>query len=90
MKALFWFYLLLINLLGAASFYSDKQRARKKQRRISEKRLHVLEALGAIWAMLPMMYLIRHKNRSAAYYRISYLILLLWGLFFYRFFFMLV
>ncbi len=87
MPPLFLYYLLFINLLGAASFYSDKQRARKKQRRISEKRLHVLEALGAVWAILPLMYLIRHKNRSASYYCITYLLLAVWIGLIYRFFF---
>lgn len=52
-------YLIMINLVSAAATISDKRRAKKRMRRVSENTLLLLAALGGSPAML----LIRHKTR---------------------------
>ncbi len=56
-------YLIMINLVSAAATISDKRRARKRMRRVSENTLLLLAALGGSPAMLLTMLLIRHKTR---------------------------
>ena len=71
---IFWGYMLLVSLVSMSCFILDKSRAQRGGQRIPEKFLHLLEFLGGVVIILPLMYIIRHKNRSANYYLVTYLI----------------
>ncbi len=70
--------MLIINALSAIVFYSDKRKAINKKIRTSEAKLHLLELFGGVFVILPMLYLIRHKNRKLEYFVLTYLIFLGW------------
>lgn len=53
----------MINLVASAVTISDKRRAREHRRRVPERTLLLLSALGGSPAMLATMLLIRHKTR---------------------------
>ena len=67
--------------LGALGF--DKQRARGGGRRVPEKTLHLLEALGGWPGALVGVRLFRHKSSKPAYLVVLWLIVVLhaagWG-----------
>ena len=70
--------LLFFNLLCFLLFALDKQKARKGQRRIAEKTLHLATLPGAApgaWAAI----LLPHKNRKATFWSITLLLTLLQG-----------
>ena len=71
-------YLLAVNLVASIFFISDKQRALHGRRRIPELVLHLLEALGGVFLVIPLMYIIRHKNRKISYFIITYLLFFAW------------
>ena len=71
-------YLVIIGIVDAMVFAYDKHCARKESRRIPERLLHLLELLGGVFLIVPLMYILRHKNRKFKYYAVTYLILLLW------------
>lgn len=71
-------YLAIIGLVSAILFAIDKHRAKKHKWRIPEKVLHLFELLGGVFVIVPMMYLIHHKNKKHQYYLITYLILVAW------------
>ncbi|VBB48244.1 putative membrane protein [uncultured Paludibacter sp.] len=71
-------YLIIINLITAILFIYDKIAAQKEWTRIPEYLLHFLELSGGVFAVIPLMYIIRHKNLKFKYYVVTYLILLLW------------
>lgn len=75
----FFYYLLIINILGGIVFATDKLLAKKKKQRVPEASLHLFEAMGAFPIVLILMYFIRHKNKKNSYYLITWLIALLWG-----------
>lgn len=52
-----------VSLLAAALTVSDKRRARRRARRIPERTLLTVAALGGAAAMLITMRCIRHKTR---------------------------
>lgn len=64
----FLFYLLFINLAGACVFVADKRLAKQGRERVAERTLHLLEALGGCFSILPLVYIIRHKNRKPSYF----------------------
>lgn len=74
----FILYLILINLISAGLFIFDKDSAKRNGQRIQEATFHLLELLGGVFAVIVMMYAIRHKNRKFKYFIITYLILFLW------------
>lgn len=55
--------LVMINLVSSLVTASDKRRAREHRRRVPERTLLLLAALGGSPAMLATMLLIRHKTR---------------------------
>lgn len=79
----FFYYFAAINIVSAFVFVADKRKAQKNKRRVSEKRLHIFEAFGGVFAIVPLMYFIRHKNRKRSYFITTYLILLVWVLILY-------
>lgn len=56
-------YLLILNGAAFAAFGLDKRRARIKRRRIRERTLLMLAALGGSAGALAGMYVFRHKTR---------------------------
>ncbi|MCF0206239.1 MAG: DUF1294 domain-containing protein [Bacteroidales bacterium] len=76
-------YFALINLVAGITFFCDKRRALSHKYRIPEFALHVLEFLGGVFAVVALMFIIRHKNRKFSYFAISFLILLAWIYFLY-------
>lgn len=72
-------YFAIISLAAAIVFAHDKHAARKGKWRVPELTLHILELLGGVFAIVPMMYLIRHKNQKFSYYAWTYLILMAWA-----------
>lgn len=56
-------YLIFINILALIFTVSDKHRAIKHKRRISEFTLMLISALGGSVTMLVTMLVIRHKTR---------------------------
>lgn len=71
-------YLAIVGYISAILFAIDKHRAKKHKWRIPEKVLHLFELLGGVFVIVPMMYLIHHKNKKHQYYLITYLILVAW------------
>lgn len=53
----------MINLVSCAATVSDKHRAREHRRRVPERTLLLLSALGGSPFMLAAMLLVRHKTR---------------------------
>lgn len=74
----FLIYLLIINLISAGLFIFDKISAEKNGKRVAEISLHLMELLGGVFAIIVLMYAIRHKNRKFKYFVFTYLILILW------------
>ena len=62
-------YLAAINLITFCTFGADKRRARKDMRRVPEKRLFTLAALGGSVGAIFAMRIFRHKtlHRSFRY-----------------------
>lgn len=56
-------YLLVINLVTAFVYFIDKQNAKKKLYRISEKTLITLALIGGSVGALSAMYIFRHKTK---------------------------
>lgn len=56
-------YLLILNGAAFAAFGLDKRRARIKRRRIRERTLLMLAALGGSAGALAGMYVFRHKTK---------------------------
>ena len=71
-------YLIVINILAIILFCSDKRRATKGKRRIPESILHLFELVGGIFAIIFLMFIIRHKNQKMSYKLVSFVILALW------------
>jgi len=71
-------YLIIINILAGILFIADKRRATKNKRRIPESILHLFELVGGIFAVIFLMFIIRHKNQKMSYKLVSFVILALW------------
>lgn len=78
MKIFITVYFLTINIIAAITFYSDKVNAVKSRKRVPEKTLHLFEIAGGVFAILLLMFTIRHKNQKKAYYLWTYLIFAIW------------
>ncbi|OJJ14279.1 hypothetical protein BKI52_43120 [marine bacterium AO1-C] len=72
------YYLIFINILAAFVFRQDKGLAKRKQKRVSEKRLHTFELAGGVFSIVVLMYVLRHKNRKFSYFIWTFLILAGW------------
>ena len=74
--------LLFFNLLCFLLFALDKSKARRGERRISEKTLHLATLPGATPGAWAAIFLLHHKNRKASFWGITLLLTLLEGAFF--------
>lgn len=75
---LYYIYLITVSLITSIAFIYDKNAAISSKRRIPERTLHLLELFGGVFAVVVLMYLIRHKNRKSSYYFVTYIIVVLW------------
>lgn len=57
------YWILIINIVGMMMTFMDKSRAKRRQRRIPERNLMWVGALGGAASMFLCMLLIRHKTR---------------------------
>ena len=71
-------YFLIVNILAASLFCYDKRAAIKHRHRIPEAVLHFTELIGGVFIIIPLMYIIRHKNRKFRYFGITFLIFAAW------------
>jgi uncharacterized membrane protein YsdA (DUF1294 family) len=75
--------LVLLLLLSNAGcfllFLLDKRRARRGQRRIAEKTLHLATLAGAAPGAWAAILLLHHKNRKAGFWGITLLLTVLQG-----------
>ncbi|HLU20906.1 MAG TPA: DUF1294 domain-containing protein [Bacillaceae bacterium] len=62
-KAILSFYFIIINIIGIFTMKQDKQRARKRDWRISEKKLWLLAFVGAAPGLTIGMKKYRHKTK---------------------------
>lgn len=60
-------YLIVINLITLFAMYIDKQKAKKSKRRIPEKTLFTLVALGGGIGGIAGMYIFRHKTKKSRF-----------------------
>jgi len=76
-KAL-WIYLAIINMMAFLVTASDKHAAKKQRRRIRERTLMLLAAVGGAGGVFLAMQLCRHKTKKPLFFIGVPLILLLW------------
>ncbi len=76
----FFRYLVVLNVIAAILFIYDKVAAAKRKRRIPENLLHFFELAGGVFFVVPLIFLIRHKICKFSYYRITYLLMIVWTL----------
>ncbi|OWP63803.1 hypothetical protein CDA63_07390 [Hymenobacter amundsenii] len=69
--------LLFFNLLCFLLFALDKRKAQRSQRRIAEKTLHLVTLPGAAPGAWAAIFLLRHKNRKAAFWGVTLALTLL-------------
>jgi len=74
----FLFYMASINLVSGLVFRADKKAAIKGRHRVPERNMHLLEALGGVFANILLMYGLRHKNRKFSYYFWTWAMLIGW------------
>ena len=60
-------YLMIINIVGFFIMGFDKSQARKNQRRVPEKRLFMVAALGGAVGSLAGMRVFRHKTKHKTF-----------------------
>ena len=75
---LFFYYLILINFLAGIVFSYDKFAAVTKRTRVKESGLHLFEALGGAFAILLLMYVLRHKTQKSLYYMWTWIFMTFW------------
>jgi uncharacterized membrane protein YsdA (DUF1294 family) len=78
--------LLFFNALCFLLFFLDKQKARRGQRRISEKTLHLATLAGAAPGAWAAIFLLHHKNRKSAFWGVTLLLTILQGAALYLFY----
>ena len=71
--------LLFFNLLCFLLFAVDKRKAQRGQRRLAEQTLHLATLPGAAPGAWAAMWLLRHKNRKAAFWSVTLGLTLLQG-----------
>jgi uncharacterized membrane protein YsdA (DUF1294 family) len=71
--------LLFFNFLCFLLFALDKRKARRGQRRIAEKTLHLATLPGAAPGAWAAIWLLHHKNRKASFWGVTLMLTLLQG-----------
>ena len=72
-------YFLAINLAAFAVCCYDKHAARKRKRRVPEKTLFLLSAVGGAYGMLVGMLGCRHKTRHPSFMILVPLVCIIWA-----------
>ncbi len=70
-------YYLFINFLAFVMYWTDKIKAKRQSRRISEKTLHILALIGGVWGALAAMFLAHHKTKKRSFYGVTIVITIL-------------
>lgn len=83
----FCYYLLFINLFSFVIYGIDKFLARKNMRRISEKFLFFLGALGGMAGSILGMLFWHHKTKKIYFYILNISFLIIWLIIIWRCFF---
>ncbi len=83
MQSYIYWYLIVMNIISGIIFAYDKWAANHNHRRIPERNLHLFELLGGVFAILLLMYSLRHKNRKFGYSSFTWLIIIGYGMIFY-------
>ena len=60
-------YLIIINLIGFLAMWLDKSKAKRGARRITEKTLFIITAMGGGIGTIAGMYTFRHKTQKPAF-----------------------
>ena len=76
---MFGAYLLIVNSSTLLVFSADKTLAKTRLHRVPELALHVLAALGGALAMLPLIFLLRHKSHKPRFFLVTAGLFLLWA-----------
>ena len=63
----FIIYIVVINLIGFAVMYIDKQKAKKGKWRIPEKTIFIITAIGGGIGTIAGMYKFRHKTQKGIF-----------------------
>lgn len=61
-------YFIVINIIGFAIMYIDKQKAKKGKWRIPEKVIFIVTALGGGIGTISGMYTFRHKTQKVGFF----------------------
>ncbi len=61
------YWILIINLVGMIMTFTDKNRAKRRHRRVPERSLMWVGVLGGAASMFLCMLLIRHKTRHVKF-----------------------
>ena len=77
MKQVLGYYLLLINAIGLLIMCIDKLLAKKQARRVPERTLLLIAAIGGSLGSLLGMLVAHHKTRKAKFYILVALLLVL-------------
>ncbi len=78
MQKLLLYYLIAINLFTFVLFGWDKYLAKAHKRRISERELHIMSAMGGFIGGSLAMYFFRHKTAKSSFLLKHIVIMLLW------------
>jgi len=71
-------WLLAINLVTAAAYAYDKTAARRGARRIRERTLWILDALGGVGGAWLVFFGMRHKTQHRSFWIVQSLATVLW------------
>lgn len=71
-------YIAILSLTSFGLMAADKRRAKRRERRIPEATLHLVELLGGVFGALAGMYFLHHKNRKFSFFGITYMTFLIW------------
>ena len=70
------FYLLIMNLISFALFFSDKQKSKRDKWRIKESTLHFVSFMGGTLGSIAAMILFHHKTKKPKFVIITIIALL--------------
>jgi len=74
----FYYSLVIINLVSIGMCYNDKKRAIKNKRRIPERILIGISIMGGAFGFWIAMYLFHHKTKHLKFIVLEPLLMILW------------